>query len=191
MIGKLVACLAAPFIASASMPEAVTITYHASVVKVSCKEGTGSAFRTGTGALVSVNHVTSLNDCRVGDRPIEVTYSDGWLDFSVSRLPGDGPHARINCEGFKDGEIYFALGHARGGPQRLVTVRYSEQATEAYPVKGFAVLYGAEYFIPGMSGGPVFNRAGEVVGTVNAYNPFLSLSFSRSLSETPLCSAHQ
>lgn len=188
MIGKLaVACLAAPILSSASMPEAVTLTYHASVVKVSCKEGTGSAFRIGSGALVSVNHVTANTDCRVGDRPIEVTYADSYLDFSVARFPGDGPLAKVNCEGFKDGEIYFAIGHARGGPQRLVTVRYSETATKAYGFNGMAVLYGAEHFIPGMSGAAVFNLAGEAVGLVNAFNPFLILSFSRALKDTPLC----
>lgn len=38
-----------------------------------------------------------------------------------------------------------------------------------------------------MSGGPVFNSAGRVVGVVNGYNKGAPLSYSQALKDTALC----
>jgi S1-C subfamily serine protease len=38
--------------------------------------------------------------------------------------------------------------------------------------------------IPGMSGGPVIDQTGAVVGTTNAYMPDTGISFSRDLRDT-------
>jgi hypothetical protein len=54
-------------------------------------------------------------------------------------------------------------------------------------VKGFYVLFGAETVIPGQSGGPLLNQAGEAVGTVNAFNPFLGISYSTPFKDTQIC----
>ena len=41
--------------------------------------------------------------------------------------------------------------------------------------------------IPGMSGGPILNSRGEVVGVVNRYTREMPLSYSRALKDTSVC----
>jgi hypothetical protein len=38
-----------------------------------------------------------------------------------------------------------------------------------------------------MSGGPVLDQWGRVVGTVNAFGVYLKISMSRPLQESPVC----
>lgn len=183
-----VACLAAPFVSSASIPDAITITHHPSVVQVICDQGRGSAFRWRGNAAITVKHVTSLSNCTIGGRPFTVALDNPEQDFSIIRMPEASPGIPVNCDGFQSGERYWAVGFAQGKPyQRLVTVMASDAATKVYGVRGLSVLHGAEYFIPGMSGGPVLNSRGEAVGVVNGYNPFLSISYSQPLRDTAVC----
>jgi hypothetical protein len=190
MIRNLAACLAAPFLASASIPDAITVTHHPSVVQVLCDQGRGTAFRWRGNAVISVMHVVGLSNCSINGVPIEVALKDEEQDFAILRLPSSVPGIPVNCEGFKSGERYYAVGYARGRPyQRMIAVQGSEAATRVYGAKGFSVLVGAEYFIPGMSGGPVLNADGEAVGTVNAFNPFLGISYSTQLKDTAICSS--
>jgi hypothetical protein len=187
MIGKpLLAFVAAPFLASASLPAEPIFVALPEVVKVSCMQGSGTAFRIGNGSYASVDHVTSLTDCSIDGEPITVTYIDKARDFSTLRTSVYGAGLKINCGGFVDGELYLAVGHAHGGPQRAIIVQASDEATRIASWNGFYTLVG-DRFIPGMSGGAVFNRAGEVVGTVNGYNRVVPLSYSTPLSETALC----
>lgn len=192
MFKPLLACLAAPFIASATIPESVTFTYHPSVVQVTCDKGLGSAFRIEGGAFISVNHVMSMHDCRVGGWPVFVTYPDVVHDVSFGRMGGVGYGLKVNCGGYRDGETYWAVGYAFGRPiQRMVAVIASDEATAESRWGSFETMLGAEQFIPGMSGGAVLNRAGEAVGTVNGYNTGdRNLSYSQPLSATPICTGH-
>ena len=188
MMPKLALAFSAPLVLSNTMPESVTIVNHPSVVQVVCVEGLGSAFRVGEHGLVSVNHVTRMTDCTINGEPVKMRLADVARDVSFGRIESVGPGLTVNCGGIRDGERLYAIGYAKGRPrQRLVTVRGSDFATNAMRWRGFSTLVGAEYFIPGMSGGPLLNGAGEVVGTVNGYAPLAGVSFAQSLSDTAIC----
>ena len=159
-------------------------THRPLVHIVMCTKGSGTAFRTGPTTMISVAHVTDNEGCKVAGQPFTVANDPG-LDFSVITTPVKrGGAFRINCDGFKVGEWYYAAGYAYGRPwQQTVTLR----AIATDNGRGLAVLHGYPTVIPGMSGGPIMNAAGEVVGTVNRYTPWAPFSFSQSLSETSVC----
>lgn len=184
MIAKVAGCLAALCLSTSAAPPPPTETNFPLVHQVVCAEGKGTAFRVGRNTFLSVAHVASLTGCTIDGAPFTATL-DGPRDFAILDVPiNRGGALKINCDGFTPGEWYFAIGFAKGLPvQALVTVL----ATYAKLPNGMRVLIGSPTFIPGMSGGPVLNSRGEVVGTVNAYNRIYPLSFSRALRDTEAC----
>lgn len=179
------AALAAPFLLSAAPEREPDFVTYPGVVQVICDKSLGTAFRVGPHKLLSVTHVTGNTGCKVEGEPLRTSYEGKDQDFSVLATDRRGrDFLRINCGGLSASEWYWAVGYARGWPkQQRVILR----ATGALSPQGFAILTGAETVIPGMSGGPVFNSAGEVVATVNAYNPFWRTSFVRVLKDTAVC----
>lgn len=163
----------------------IRVVIYPLVHKVSCDEGSGSAFRVGLNHWASVAHVTTMHNCTVEGQKIAVTEQNGSKDFSRfdTRL-GISNGFRVNCAGFLPGHWYYAVGHAFGRDfQTLISV----YATYAKSPNGQRVLIGPYDFIPGMSGGPVLDSAGSVVGTVNAYIPETPISLSRELKDTSIC----
>ena len=155
--------------------------------QVSCREGSGTAFRVGPRHFYSVAHVTALHQCKVDGKPIKVTEQDGLHDFS--QFDVDLParkHLGINCTGFIPGHWYWSVGYAFGAPFQTSIALY---ATAARDGNGRRVLLGQHTVIPGMSGGPIFDEVGRVVGLVNAYIPGSPISLSRELRDTDACGA--
>jgi hypothetical protein len=159
------------------------------VHRVDCLEGTGTAFRVGANHWLSVAHVTRLHACTIDNQPITVTEQDGGNDFSRLDTPMtvNFNGFRINCGGFKPGQWYWAIGYAKGLPFQTAIAVY---ATFAKWTDGRRILIGPYAFIPGMSGGPVLDITGAVVGTVNAFVPGTGISISRELKDTSVCGAN-
>lgn len=173
------ALVAAPVPASA--PDALFVNISA-VHQVVCIEGKGTAFEAG-GHMISVSHVTSLHGCFIEGKPVVPT-PEGELDFSTIDLPAKG--FRINCGGFKDSEVYWAIGFAHGLPiQRMIMLTGTGLHDGG---NGEALLIGYPTVIPGMSGGVILNSRAEAVGTVNMYSQTFPLSLSRELKDTSVCS---
>lgn len=164
-----------------------TFVAHPYVEKLSCGRGSGTGFKISDGRWVSVTHVTETGDCTLDGKPITVTHSDPDGDFSTFSVDDDRRGGiEVNCGGFQDGTWYFGIGHGMGFhiPQAKA-VRYSAIWTLFGSAK-WGILE-ANRFVPGMSGGPVLDQTGRVVGTVNAFGIFQRISFSRQLRDTILC----
>lgn len=189
------AAIAAGLTSAAPAPEAVPSDYFipiSLVRQLKCDNGNGSGV-TGTGSYIdrdlvlTAHHVTGNRSCSIDGTPVQVVYSNADLDISVVRTP-DVSEARMttSCTAPRAGEEYFAIGFANG--RDFVVQRFTATGT-AVPARsrdfhGMNVFRGASYH--GMSGGPVIDRDGNIVGTLNAGNE-RSVMLSRSLSETYLC----
>lgn len=178
------ALLALAPVSAAEQQAPLVFLQYPMVHKVDCLEGSGTAFRVGKNHWLSVAHVTGMRMCTIDGEPITVTEQDGVNDFSRLDTPSEGNGFRINCGGFIPGHWFWAVGHARGYPFHTAMAVY---ATYAKTFDGRRVLIGPYNFIPGMSGGPVMDETGAVVGTVNAYLPGTPISISRELRDTSVC----
>lgn len=160
---------------------------HQHVKQVVCIGSRGTAWRLSRGRFASVDHVTSNAGCTINGKPIKVEHSDPFGDFSIVTVEDDVEGGiPVNCAGFFHGNHYYSVGYARGWPVSVViTIRANNFFHNSF--RQWQIFTGIEYVIPGMSGGPILNSAGEAVGEVNAYNKWEGLSWSRPLSETVLC----
>lgn len=155
------------------------------IVLVDCDMSKGSAVRVGPRTYLSVNHVTSADNCTVNGKPIKVARVDEDHDFSVFTVnESEAGFVPIDCRGFRAGRDYIAIGHARG-LDSLTAVNLV--ATGQY-INGFARLDGLTTVIPGQSGGMMADRiTGKLVGMVNVYNMASGLSGSAELKQTEVC----
>jgi hypothetical protein len=96
-------------------------------------------------------------------------------------------HFAIDCNGYLTGETYYG----GGWPKEGYTISKVTYQGEALFAPGFWWLereLRGEPFQHGMSGGPVVNSKGFVVGIVNGNdNDDPTANYSRSLSDTELC----
>ena len=162
-------------------------TQHPYVEKVSCDKGSGTAFKIADGRWLTVAHVADNTGCTIDSKPITVLEMDGAGDFAIIDVPDNRRGGiEVNCNGFRDREWVWGVGHGRGlrEPQ-IVAARYSTLLTWLYS-KNWGILEGNRY-VPGMSGGPVLDQTGRVVGLVNAYGIYQRISFSRQLRDTSIC----
>jgi hypothetical protein len=175
-----------PVMVSATEPSpAPQFVHYASVEQVLCDTGRGTAFRISPTSFLSVNHVTGMAGCSIAGKPYTIGYASPEQDFSILHVQYGGTAAKVNCGGFIPGQWYYAVGNALGLPiQTMVTLKAVGVEREG---RRFSVLMANYTVIPGMSGGPIFNAAGEAVGMVNAYNGGFKTSYSRSLADTKVC----
>lgn len=185
---SLALAFSAPFVLPSDNHRPIPVS-HPYIHRVDCAGGRGTAVQFNQRRAISVDHVTSMADCRINGVPIKVIESDPRADFSIIEyeFPRRGG-IRLSCAGFGHGRHYTAMGHAGGLPvQHATSGRFIFGLPRARPE--WVTLWTPTRFIRGMSGGAVFDtRTGSMVGTVNALSLGAPLSFSRSLSETSLCS---
>lgn len=180
--------LLAVAVAAAPLPsDHIAFIDYPQVKRVDCIEGRGTAFRLDGKHWASVAHVTSLHGCQIDGLPIAITEQDGDRDFSRIDVGGRKVAGlKVDCHGFIPGEWYWAVGFALGRDFQTAIAVY---ATYAKTADGKRVLIGEYNFIPGMSGGPVMDAQGNVVGTVNAFIRGTPISLSREMRNTSVCGA--
>ncbi|GAA1092918.1 MarP family serine protease [Tsukamurella spumae] len=139
----------------------------------------GSGFVSTAGRVVTNAHVVA------GTRSVQVTvngtkkysaqvvYFDPQTDVAVLNVPGmTAAPLRIVFNGAKPGDPGFVLGFPGGGPLTLSSSRVrSQQTLEGRNIYRDAQVRRDVYLLrgqvrPGNSGGPMFDRQGNVVGVI-------------------------
>lgn len=121
--------------------------------------------------------------CTVEGMAATVSRIDG--DFAELKLDASTPFRGIlSCDGFKEGGDYFAAGYALNLP------RITIQALIGSRTKAGRLTITRGSVTPGMSGGPIFDTHGRVVGIVNAYSEKgLARAYGTALKDTFICEA--
>jgi S1-C subfamily serine protease len=188
-------------------PPASATAYQAiqpSLVLISAERPNGSTEDTTTGAGVVVSAQGQILTARhvvTGAQAIQVTFADGTKttaqiaseqasnDIAVL-TPAQPPSVIVPAVlggGVRVGDDVYAVGHPLGLVDSL-TAGVVSGLNRSIPVPGGATLTGLIQFDaavnPGNSGGPLLNRAGQVVGIVTALaNPsdqgfFIGIGFA-------------
>lgn len=160
------------------------------VERIQCDAGSGSGSWIDNDAILTAAHVESAGHCMVRGQPTETVYVNGALDLAVLRPAMQSPvRIPLACDVPVTGRPYFATGFAHGTDfvvQRLEGT--GEHWSPTNDPSAMDIYRGR--IIPGMSGGPIFDDRGYIVGIVNAAPADgRDLSISRSLVGTYLCPA--
>ena len=163
--------------------------------KVRCGGGHGTGFVTGSDTLVTAYHVVAHQkrcvDDETGELLTVVTFDPALdiatLHFATTR---HSQWLRINCNGFTTSGTYYSFGFAGVGDSDLMMTRIR-------PLEGYADSQTEPVFhhmreltgvvIPGMSGGPIVDDTGQVVGMNNLTSNGYKNGLSRELKDTYFC----
>jgi hypothetical protein len=173
-----IALVSAPPMPLASSPPRALDVDQAAIAIILCGgERAGTAFWIAPTRIMTAAHVTRGAACQIGGVPVELVREDGDNDVAELRSAEAHPFLRVSCDGFRAGQLYRAIGYV-GGEYR---------ANMPWIPTGFRDPSGQNEFIgqaePGMSGGPVIGRGGDVAGVVNQRWP----ARSRALKDTFVC----
>lgn len=154
----------------------------------------GSAFIVAKGRVVTADHVIhGAQSCTIDHKRVTLVSHDLALDIAVLGvdLGEHPPILEVSCDGFTLGEPYFALGFSKAQDFAMTKIIAegsfdSMAGDDGQEVEHLSEIKGLMF--AGMSGGPIIDMDGRVVGINNASDSD-GHALSRSLSETALCTA--
>jgi hypothetical protein len=149
---------------------------------------------------MTANHVvagqTNCRDDETGE-VFEITYQNASQDFAILRYPTTRHRLalRVQCDGYTAGSSYYAYGYAGVGTGDLAMFRMRATPdfapAQAHDPRSGTIFAGSRILvgtiIPGMSGGPILDVEGRVVGINNATAGNLTVGLSREIKDTILC----
>lgn len=202
ILASLIASLSFVLPVRAATPMQNGYFYNINTIKlIQCVDSDGDHF-SGTGFVIGKNRVATAahviygaTSCVVDHKPMSFVTADTEMDFAVVAVDlGDNPPvAAFSCEGYTPGEVYFSIGWSRGQDEavtKLVATGETAEmhATGEYPYKTADLQILKGLMFAGMSGGPIIDMNGRVVG-VNNTSDERTEAGSRPLADTKLCSA--
>ncbi len=161
------------------------------IPRISCVGLKGGMIGTGividSDRVLTARHVVEEGYCNADGIPFDrISGLEGAIDFVDVKLSMDVPmpfRALVSCEGFKEGDLYLATGYALGGARAVTQMVIGSKSKD-----GGRRTYLRGSFTPGMSGGPVSDMRGRIVGIVNAYSEKgVTLAYSIALKDTHVC----
>jgi hypothetical protein len=165
------------------------------VERIVCGDAAGTSV--GTGARIDVdivltaNHVVKGRPCLIDGEPAELLHADPALDVAVLRAATksyNGTRMLVSCEPVAPGQTYYGVGWAFSADLAVQRFVATNGKSRDRGFEGEMLMRGNGY--PGMSGGPVIDANGFIVGIVNgSQGDGLSLMASRSVRDTFLCKA--
>lgn len=169
-----------PLLLSGAAPAAAPYSFdHSAVVRVECNGGlsVGSAVKIGEQEYITAAHVVSSGACTIEGQPIKNVYLNIDQDFATFDGPKNNRRIKVSCRGYSRNDNYLSVGYAFGWERKT----YEPLIYSGIDLDGFASFTGE--IIPGMSGGPVIDYSGRVVGINNMRWPARSMA----LRDTKIC----
>jgi hypothetical protein len=150
----------------------------------------GTAFRVENGYATD-EHVWEFGRCNIHDVRVKSNRMAPDVDFAMLRSDSEAPALQVLCKPLDPGQTYTAIGYHEGS---VVTISITPTGQVVRSNPSFSkgelnswVVTGSAQFQEGMSGGPVLDSEGRVVGLILGYNPRGNESYVRSVVDTPLC----
>lgn len=181
MISKLLAgALALAFSLGEAGPSPFRYSF-AVIPQLECASGKGTGIQLDGDRILTAAHVATRGPCGVNGVPVTTEFVSPDRDIAV--VKGANPYgvrAILSCDGIAPGERYLAAGYALGGPPNIEPLVGTTQR------QGDAVVMRGRVY-PGMSGGPVIDSDGRVVGVIVRYFKQVDFAAVIPISETYLC----
>lgn len=122
------------------------------------------------GTFVSAAHCAPGRDHKVDGYDAEIMTTDKDLDILILRVPGLKKPALTFGDNPKLGQMVATYGYGYGTEDPLVLVGYIANPQHTYPEEAGEWMTLDHPFIGGMSGGPIVNESGQVVGVASQSN---------------------
>jgi hypothetical protein len=165
------------------------------IKKISCIKNdhrtSGTAWHIGKGKFVTAYHVIDNKACTINGEPAKVILTSAMLDFAeVQIISSNFKKLTYYCGNFSTDRHYLSFGYPSVG----MVISSLTATSTVVPMRlgitptfyGDRVLTGV--LMHGMSGGPIMNDDGQVVGINIATNDVdYDTALSRPLSDTALC----
>lgn len=181
--------LAAPSPAQAPVPRDEPVIRYNAIALIECEEYSGTAFWVGRDRIITANHVSGDRACSIGGVPLTLVRNDVLQDVAEFTGLPSRVWLHVRCRGPRAGDVVHFVGYAGGRfrhTSRTVATSSRDDGAMEPIARGMLELTGQSY--PGMSGGPGFDRNGEVVSMLNRGrgmpNP---ATWGRVLADSFLC----
>lgn len=165
--------------------------------RIRCAKSHGTGFMVGKDTMITAHHVidgaTGCVDDETGNA-LEVISFNRDQDTAVVRFANMPKRwLKVDCGRFVTDQTYYALGFAGVGQADIMLTRMRGRANYESGRDGqnFASFWAmrslAGVIIGGMSGGPIINDRGHVVGMNNLTGDYYKTGLSREMADTYLC----
>lgn len=153
----------------------------------------GTAWLVAKDTYATAYHVTEKMFCTIDGVVIKRKLDEPDIDFTLISAPSYAAKPlQFSCEGFAEDKVYWGIGFPSDQMvvSRLIgTGQYASASSPSVMDKPsfLGMQYLTGYIFHGMSGGPIIDNAGVVVGINSATADPYVYGLSRELSDTSLC----